>query len=223
MEAAVDQQPAGELAIGQEGLTEHLGQEDGGGVVVAQAGHLDGQLEPVGARGGRTGLSVRVVLLIVVVVGVVGGRSRGLDFGLDAHHGLGPVGETDAGAAIGARQDARLGAERPELRRRPTIRPHRRLQRERAVQVGQLGGREEHLVRRHGARLQCPRRHASALFEETDWLYLADDEESEMADFGANLFSFRNLLSVSSLSLFSSYPGPSSLALQKLEKAPGYA
>ena len=49
MEARVDAQAARQLAVDQQRLAQHGGQEGGGGVVVAEAGDLDGELEPVDA------------------------------------------------------------------------------------------------------------------------------------------------------------------------------
>lgn len=69
-----------------------------------------------------------------------------LDFGFNAYDGFGAVSEADPSAAVGAWEDVCLGDQGPELCRRAGVGADGRLEGERRVQVGELGGGEEDLV-----------------------------------------------------------------------------
>lgn len=173
MEAPVEIQPPGELSICQQRLAQHLGQVDCARVVVPSTRYLHGDLDPAAlALDAGAALPVGVIVVaagvdeVCLQQRVAGAVPRpGLaDLCLDADDGLGPVGEAYAGAAIRAGEDARLGAEGAELGCGASVRSQGRGQRERGVEVGQLGGREVDVLRRghDGDGCMCESREQSA-------------------------------------------------------------
>ena len=163
MEAAVDVQAVLEGAAGEQALGEHRGQEDGQGVVVAEAGDLDAHLHPA-----VLALALAFAVLVVAAVahgGILvlqaqhGALRRPAHLGFHAHEGLGAVLEGDAGAAVGVGEHVVLGAHGAEVARALCdIETQRRGLAEGGAQEAKFGGREvdEGGLGRHGGRgLRC--------------------------------------------------------------------
>lgn len=117
MEPAVNPQLLGKLPVGEQRFAEHVGKENGRGVILPGGRDLDRYLEPVIVALDLL-LLARVFprlwsLLAVYFCAKRAGRL--LDLRLDAYDGLRAVGEADARAAVGAGKDARLCGQRAEL------------------------------------------------------------------------------------------------------------
>ena len=143
-----------DLAVRQQRLAQHFSQENRRRLIVALPGYLNRHLEPVAA-------DLELAVVVIVLILRLADRSRSLfpvavvgrlfNLRLDAYNGFCSVGEADARAAVGAGEDARLGSQWAKLRRRPAVWADWRAERQRAVQVRELRGRQERLMRRHGA------------------------------------------------------------------------
>jgi hypothetical protein len=159
VEAAVDVQAVLQCAAREQAFGEHRGQEDGQGVVVAEAGDLNAHLHPA-----VLALALAVAVLITIAHGGIlvllleaqhGALQRPANLSLDAHKGLGAVLEGYAGAAVGVGEHVKLGAHGAEVARALCdIETQRRGLAEGGAQEREFGGREvdEGGLGRHGGR-----------------------------------------------------------------------